>query len=421
MSSTLAVAACTLTLKNRVQFAVDQDGLNAVVTTRPPDRARSSNTGNQLNLYLYELMISPAWRNEVTPRQLRGGEHVSLAPLGLSARYLLTAYAQDDEDELAHRLLGSAMLSLHDQALLSAAELLAALPASDLHAQAEHARVTPHPLGLDELSKLWTTFQAPYRATVAYEVSVLLIDSRQPSRAALPVARRPLRPPVYDLAQDPPPLVDAGANATSGPGPALREVRPPDPLPAVRPGEAVTWEVEHSAALSVTPHLKHGLDPELAFLAPLTRADTASPFLLTVPSETAWPVGTYQAWLALPGNPDSGVSGPWMTNTVTFTLAPVIQVSPATAPAGPLTLNVTCRPAVRPTQPVLLLIHGQQLPPASRSPDGHQMGFAVPALPAGTYPLRLRVDGVDSLPVALIDSAHPYQGAFAADQQLVLT
>ena len=400
MSSTLAIAAATLALKNRLQLAVDQDGLNAVVTGRPPDRARASATGNQLNVFLYDLSHSGAWRNEVTPRVLISGEHVSLAPLGLSARYLLTAYAQDDEEELSHRLLGSAMLSLHDQSRLSTAELLAALPTSDLHAQMEHVRITPHPLGLDELSKLWTTFQAPYRATVAYELTVLLIDSRQPRRAALPVLQRG--------------EADRGPEASTGPGPVLLEARPPAPLPALRVGETLDWQLEHSGALNASAHLQPAQGQRLPSV-PVSRSDAGSPFQLPVPLDAPWRIGAYQAWLTLPETP------PWETNAVSFTLAPAIEVSPLTAPAGPLTLTLTCRPPVQPKQAVLLLIHGLQLPPATPSPDGTQLTFSLPALAPGTYTVRLRVDGVDSLPVRRVDAAHPYESTFDPAQQLVLT
>jgi Pvc16 N-terminal domain len=400
MSSTLAIAAATLALKNRLQLAVDRDGLNAVVTGRPPDRARASATGNQLNVFLYDLSHSAAWRNEVTPRVLSSGEHVSLAPLGLSARYLLTAYAQDDEEELSHRLLGSAMLSLHDQSRLSTAELLAALPTSDLHAQVEHVRITPHPLGLDELSKLWTTFQAPYRATVAYELTVLLIDSRQPRRAALPVLQRG--------------EADRGPEASTGPGPVLIGARPPEPLPAVRVGETLDWRLEHSGTLSASAHLKSG-QGDLLPAAPLTRTTASAPFQLPVPPDAPWRIGAYQAWLTLPGTP------PWETNAVSLTLAPTIEVSPLSAPAGPLSLTLSCRPPVQPGQSVLLLIHGLQLPPAASSPDGAQLTFTVPALAPDTYTVRLRVDGVDSLPVRRVDAGHPYQSTFDPAQQLVLT
>jgi hypothetical protein len=38
-------------------------------------------------------------------------------------------------------------------------------------------RVTLQPLSLEEMSRLWSTFQTQYRLSVAYEVSVVLIDS----------------------------------------------------------------------------------------------------------------------------------------------------------------------------------------------------------------------------------------------------
>lgn len=412
MSSTLAIAASTLALRNRVQAALDRDGLNAIVTGRPLDRARSNQTGNQLNLFLYELGVSAAWRNDALPRHVPGGAGVALAPLGLSARYLLCAYAQDDEEELSHRLLASAMLSLHDQALLTPDELRAALPASDLGAQREHVRITPHPLGLDELSKLWTTFQAPYRATVAYEITPLLIDSRQPEHAPLPVAQRPLRPPVYQPLGNPVP-VDSGVGVSAAPGPLLVDVLPPAPLTAVRPGETLTWQIEHSAALSAAPQLRSVLS-EFRELPPLTRADARSPFTLLVLPD--WPAGVYQAALTVQAADGTVTTAPLMV-----TLAPAITVSPTSAPAGPVTLTVACQPAVTAAQSALLLIGGLILAPGSRAPDGRQLSFAVPALPAGRYTTRLRVDGVDSLPVALVDATHPYRPDFDPAQQLELT
>lgn len=400
MSSTLALAAATLALKNRLQLAVDRDGLNATVTSRPPDKARGNITGNQLNLFLYDLAISAAWRNAAVPRQLPGGESISASPLGLSARYLLSAYAQDDEDDLAHRLLGSALLSLHDQPLLGAAELKAALPESDLWAQAEHVRVTPHPISGDELSKWWTVFQAPYRPTFAYEVTALLIDSRWPVHAALPVLKRGEE--------------DRGVEATTGPGPALLGVLLPEPLPAVRLGESLTWQIDHANSLTAQAHVQPVVGEELASM-PLTRTDSSAPFILPI-SGPDWTVGLYKAWLSLPSSPH-----PWTTNQVAFTLAPRLQVSPTAVPAGAFTLAVTCQPSLQAAQTPSLLIHGLQLPPASRDPDGIHLTFDIPALAAGTYTVRLRVDGVDSLPVGIVDGTHPYLPTFEAAQQVVVT
>jgi hypothetical protein len=177
MSNSLAIAAVTATLR----YLLDR-GLNAEVpgtrlTTRPPDKARDGQSGNQVNLFLYQTLPNAAWRNLALPG------NPGPPPLALNLHYLLSAYGQneDDPEPTSHHLLGLAMRILHDHAVLDPAVIRAALPGNDLHEQAERVRVTPQPLSLEEMSKLWSTFQTPYRLAVAYEVSVVLIASTRRS------------------------------------------------------------------------------------------------------------------------------------------------------------------------------------------------------------------------------------------------
>src|SRR5207302_136942 len=79
---------------------------------------------------------------------------------------------------------------LHDHPLLSSAEISAALPNNDLAQQFERVKITPLALGVEEISKLWMVFQTQYRISAAYEVTVILIDSRTPTNAPLPVLKR---------------------------------------------------------------------------------------------------------------------------------------------------------------------------------------------------------------------------------------
>jgi hypothetical protein len=79
------------------------------------------------------------------------------------------------------------MRAMHDSPLLMPADLSSALAASDLHDQVERVRTTPQPLSLEEMSKLWMTFQTQYRLSAAYQVSVVLIESTRRKRTALPV------------------------------------------------------------------------------------------------------------------------------------------------------------------------------------------------------------------------------------------
>src|SRR5439155_2453043 len=75
------------------------------------------------------------------------------------------------------------------------------------------------------LSKLWTVFQTNYRVSAAYEVTVILIDSHAPVKAALPVLKRGEE--------------DRGPAASASLPPLLRSVLPPRSQSAARLGEDI--------------------------------------------------------------------------------------------------------------------------------------------------------------------------------------
>src|SRR6185503_6101191 len=193
MSNRLAIAAVTATLRSLLATGVGIPD----VTARPLDLARGdSDSGEQLNLFLYQALPDAAWRNRDMPRQTKPNE-TGLPPLPLTLYYLLTAYGDKDNDTSAHKLLGSAMGVLHDHPLLSSAEIKnttsapgSGLQDSDLHEQLERVRITLQPLTFEEISKLWTTFQTHYRTSAAYQVSLVLIESTRPSKTPLPVLKR---------------------------------------------------------------------------------------------------------------------------------------------------------------------------------------------------------------------------------------
>ena len=124
-------------------------------------------------------------------------------PLPLDLHYLLTAYGADDLD--AEILLGYAMQLLHEMPVLTPALIRKTfsatspvtdklMPASvpdrnpaDLADQVELCKIAPHYLTTEELSRLWSAMQARYRPSMAYDVSVVLIESTTPVKAALPV------------------------------------------------------------------------------------------------------------------------------------------------------------------------------------------------------------------------------------------
>jgi hypothetical protein len=179
MSNALAIHAVTLALRQRLDRGLNAEVPGTRVTTCPPDRARDV-TGNQVNLFLYHTVPSPAWRN-AAPSGVPGFG-AGQPPLALNLYYLVSSHGQneDDPDPISHRLLGKAMAILHENPMLEPAEIRDAL-AVDVDAgeriarQFDGVRIAPQPLELDQLTRLWTCLGAPFRISVAYEVSVVLI------------------------------------------------------------------------------------------------------------------------------------------------------------------------------------------------------------------------------------------------------
>ena len=123
------------------------------------------------------------------PGKTKNGES-GHPPLGLNLYYIITAYGQNNNEIIGHLLLGKAMTILHDHPVFSRQEIQVAFPDSFLHEQIERVRITPQPISLDDISKLWTGFQTQYKLSVAYQVSVVLIESKRPTRTPLPVLTR---------------------------------------------------------------------------------------------------------------------------------------------------------------------------------------------------------------------------------------
>jgi Pvc16 N-terminal domain len=408
MSNALAIAATTATLRTLLHDEVPklvpdpQNGnpLDIEVTTQPLDLARKDVTKAQINLFLYHTVINGAWRNLDMPRQVRPGEN-GAPPLALNLHYLVTAYGsgEKDADALSHRVLGGAMSVLHDHPVLSRDEIKSALELSGLHEQFERLRITPLPMGLEEMSKLWMVFQSQYRISAAYEVTVVLIDSRLPVKAALPVLKR---------GPD-----DRGATAVAGAAATLREIRLPHLQSSARLGEDIAILGDRLTLDATTVRFTSTRDlPPIV----LTPAAGASPGEITVhvpdgvPALSDWAPGFYTVALA---QERSGVP-PILSNELPFALAPKITVTldattPEDATHFTVDLTVTCTPRIAADQRVLLLFGDRQAAPTSTNTPGNTtqpttLTFTISAVTAGNHVVRLRVDGVDSIPVSYAGS-----------------
>lgn len=420
MSNTLAIGAVTSALQQMLNTVgtplpgdppSDPDLADAYCSTLSLDIARDPHDKkNQLNLFLYQLKQSGTFRN----MQLHDGER-GQQPLSLDLYYLLTAYGGDDDEILAHRMLGRAMLMLHDQSTFTREHLRLALPGNDVWQQVERVRIKPLPFGPEEMSKLWTGFGKPYRLSVCYEVSVVMIESTAPKIAQLPVLTRgrPLPPDN----REPGPSVNPTLDSVY---PSLDHFKGQLDRPAARIGEPLTLIGNTLGATPLTVKFSHPLlaTPNVVTInAPhdATRVD------VPIPNDPVnWPAGIYGVTISTPSNPPTPV---YTTNTLPVPLAPTITniaTGISNASVAVLTLQVT--PEVRPDQKVALIIDGRLIPPDTTG-GGSSLTFTVPDPPTGGHPpdppvyLRLRVDGIDSIVIADYTASPPQ---FEPSQGVVL-
>jgi hypothetical protein len=401
MSNDRAIAAVTATLRNMLFQAVsnDADLAGTTVTTRPPDRARQDGTtSNQINLFLYRTSIDAAWRNQ-DPPGIRPGES-GQPPLPLVLSYLMTAYGEDDDEVLAHRLLGVGMQMLNDQPLLPPAAIAAALSGSGLEDQPERVRITPHPIPMDEISRMWATFGTGYRISVSYDAAVVLIDNTRPVRAPLPVLARSAG--------------DEGPFATARAAPWLQLAAPPGGQPGARPGDTVTLIGQGLGGVSQVQVSGDALSgPQL--LTAVTAPDGS--LTVQLPADTPLPAGIVAVTALVTAADGSTLA----SNASPLALVPVITNDgpiAGTLDNGSVTLEITCAPPVGARQTVALVV-GDQIVAGATGEAGSEprtsLSFTLRGFTAGSYVVRLRVNGQDSIPVVA------GQASFDPSQRLVLS
>ena len=245
MADHTAIAAVSRTLRT---LLLDRLAMNAAVTIAPPDLTIANVDGPRANLYLYQVIENAALKNQENPSHGHPAAY-GRPPLSLNLRYLLTTQSatenQTESDLNAQEHLGDAMRVLHDFGnqldslrIVNPAAGPVGSPVLDavLREEYERIKIVLHPIDLDELTKVWSALSDEnFRRSVAYEVTVVQIETIVPRPAPRPVEtrrifasvrRRPVTRRVY---------VTPGANEPIG------ELR-------VRVGEEITIVAENSLA-----------------------------------------------------------------------------------------------------------------------------------------------------------------------------
>lgn len=406
MSNALAIAAVTTMLDYLITQALARSLAVSLesVTAKPPDKARDSGEStNQINIFLYQTLPNAAWRNQDLPSRVKPGE-TGRPPLALTLSYLITAYGKNNDDIEGQRLLGLAMQILHDHPEIRPQDIEQAqgsanlspdqqelLVSSNLKNQVDRVRITPQVLSVEEVSKMWATFQTAYRISAAYEVSVVLIESELPVKAALPVlavgddnrgglVQADLIPPI------------AAVEALTWPSQQQSRQQ------SITLGEPLTLQGHHLNNPGTAAFVRLS-NPYLsaAIEVPLPPAFPASEVTVSLPQASPdWVAGFYT--VALRYQPAGQPAGnAQFSNAQSLAIAPTVD--PASIDIAADRLTLTCSPPVQPGQSVALLLGSRELT-LPREPDDREaltrLSFALDDIQPGDYWVRLRVDGVDS-------------------------
>lgn len=405
MSTAYGIAAVTAVLRNMLINAVGDadlaDSLGEIrVTALPPDRAHPSNGDgtNTLNLFIYRVSPNLGGRNLDLPARDSRGDRVANPPLVIDLHYLLTA--SGPRDFHAEILMGHAMQVFHESAILPreeinnrlappspgdpSAPIFEALGDAELADQLELIKIVPEYLNMEELSHVWSAVQSNYRLTAAYLVTAVIIESRRPVRAALPVKK-----PILFVSPIRQPLIER-VNAAAGLD---------TPITA-----GINIELLGQGFKSERTRVSFGEGIEVN---PLELTDTR--IVAKLPNSLRAGILGVRVVQYLPlGEPPADHIGP-ESNIMPLVLRPTagaVTISDKVVDSGLVSGNVrvNLNPPAAPRQRVTLLLNGRgaasgnnyTFDAPNRTADENQVTFAVSGVAAGSYFVRVRVDGADS-------------------------
>jgi len=427
MSNHLAIATVTAALGQLVHRAAETAvgvGLSLNFGRPTPPPAEGGPRG--IHVYLYQVTHSAALRNGDLPTRQSDGRLAGRPRAALDLHYLLS-FVGDATKLEPDRMLGAAVRDLHARPVLSAQAIedaintyRAELDGSDLALALERVKFTPAPLSLDELTKLWSVFmQTPHQLSVAYQGTVVLIDAELGAASALPVLRR---------GQD-----DRGVNTRLGVSPQLDAVwfgsaaalaqrpRPPS-LAAAQLGSSLAIAGGGLAGDAVALRFTHSRLPAIELSVPEADRD-AHELVIALPddatAQTQWAAGVYGVCAQLTRDASGALL---RSNTLGFALAPrVVALAPnPAARAAAALLTVTCRPQVLPAQDARLLLGDREIASEPHPAATDTLRFALAGAPQlNGAPVRLRVDGVDSMPLVYDPNARRF--VFDDAQRITIT
>ena len=386
MSNLYAISATTATLS----YLLRSDG--KTVVTKQPDTLTTASS--MLNIFLYQISQNLGYKNLDHPARDFDGQLTKKQQLGLDLYYLLTAYGNNDEELLAHKILAESVMTLHEKPILTKELIEAAINDPDIKAkmsdinnadlsrQIDLVKLTMHPLSIEDLTKIWSSFfkNTSYRISVVYKATVVLLEGIQDPKVPIPVRERN----IYSVAPKQPEIIYVQ--------PQIVELSPETEI------------IIHGTSLNAED-TRIDLGDNKAKLEDLSSPLIASGQKLVVKLPNSLTAGIKQIKVVHPismGNPKKLHRG-LESNAVLFAVAPKItSIEPASSSVG-AKIKITFEPKITREQQLGVIIgSGKPLVPEWIDPNNTEtdnLEIRIPAnMEQGIYPIRLRVDGAESQP-----------------------
>lgn len=431
MSNSLAIATVTTALAQIVRGAAQSIVNGAEVVTGRPDP--NATPGHRIHLFLYQVSPNGAMRNNDLPTRSSDGKIVTRPTVALDLHYLLAFYGSEADLE-THRMLGAVVRDLHARPVLTRTMIQSAissqpfLTGSNLADAIEQVNFTPLAVSLEEMSKLWSVFfQTPYALSIAYQGTVVLIESEEAAEPALPVLKRGDTDQGVDTLLGPFPLIESAYFGM--PQDKILQPRPLS-LPAAQLDLAVIVAGRNLGGETVLLRFRHS-KLELAQELVVASVDLSAKelkVLLPQPgsgtSQTDWAPGVYTVTVV---QQQSGAVRERTSNGLPIALSPIISmIEPGTTiprdAQGTATITITCQPRVRSEQQAVLLLAGRETVGRIDTTDPDKVIFEMKNAPAVTNELiRIRVDSIESMPFSRVDTPPPTRFEFDANQRVTIT
>ncbi|MEM8612441.1 MAG: DUF4255 domain-containing protein [Cyanobacteria bacterium P01_H01_bin.105] len=427
MSNHLAIATVTAVLNKLLQEGISQDVPGAQITTQRPDAPGGNISGARINVFLYHAMPNTAWRNADIRTRRPKGDLVKHGQASLDLHYILTFYGNEQRLE-PQRLMGSSIQTLIDSPLITQEMIretvtssnLQELKASTLAEQVQLVKFFPSDITTEELSRVWSVFfQIPYSLSFAYQATAVVIQGRKPGKSPLPVRSRrfftsPVRPVLTKVSTpgslNTPVTLDShlvlqGRQLQSGQTGNQNNIKVQVQLGQARltPQQVSKQQVE--ITLSMLPS------------AEKTYLRAGAQGIRVAHVETVSENGNYSQDFSI------------LSNLMPIVLCPTIQSDPTEDNNQPFILDlseideglydgqlrVSVDVTVATHQSTYLLLNDQERDTQvyvckgeQRTADTHYLTFPLKEIRAGTYLVRVQIDGAESpLEVDLPEAENP--------------